>query len=74
MHFISAPFSSFVAYCWPQDEMNSASEKYNVKTRGAVERGTGRSPLIQLLVYLLTGSIITYRNSVDGSLSVIRLS
>ena len=42
---------------------------------GAVERGSvGVHSLIQLLVYLLIGSIITYRNSVDGTLSVIRLS
>lgn len=54
--------------------MNSASEKYSVKTRGGCGERKRRSPLIQLLVYLLIGSIITYRNSVDGSLSVIRLS
>ena len=44
------------------------------KTLGGCGERKRRSLLIQLLVYLLIGSIITYYNSVDGSLSVIRLS
>ena len=45
--------------------MHSASEKYSVKTRSGCGERKHRSPLIQLLLYLLIGSIITYRNSVD---------
>jgi len=45
--------------------MRSASEKYSVKTLGGCGERKRRSPLIQVLVYLLIGSIITYRNSVD---------
>lgn len=45
--------------------MRSASEKDSVKTLGGCGERKRRSPLIQLLVYLLIGSIITYRNSVD---------
>lgn len=60
MHFISVSFSSFSAYCRPQDEMHSASEKYSVKTRGGCGERKRRSPLIQLLVYLLKPTVVVW--------------